>query len=186
MSTDQRHNGDATQADASLCDQSSSSSDTWGRISCLKLFFIASAIVSICCFFFLKYVEHTAKKNESSAIGSCKTIASAQCDYSGNACSHTYSDTLKKLSTGEGAGGVSLMNSALGDGLKDGYTFHLAVGAYKGASIYGHAYSAWSAAAWPVSYKSTGYRSFYIDESGVVRGQEIGGRMGRIEMPSLY
>jgi hypothetical protein len=44
---------------------------------------------------------------------------------------------------------------------------------------------AWSAAAWPVSYQSTGIRSFYIDESGVIRGQDIGGDIGILQMPTI-
>ena len=118
--------------------------------------------------------------NESAAIASCKTIAAAETDYNNNSSPHTYTDSPMDLSTGNGAGGVSFMDSALGSQLKSGYTFVLV----SGNVVQGSAW-AWSSAAWPVSFQSTGVRSFYIDESGVIRGQDIGGDVGTINMPTI-
>ena len=125
------------------------------------------------------------QRNESYAYGSCKSIAGAQTDYNCNSNPHTYAWTLKQLNTGQGAGNVAFLDSELGSGEKSGYTFVLLAGGQNGRDSASSSYWSWSAAAWPVSYKSTGYRSFYVDETGVVRGEDIGGRMGRIEMSSV-
>ena len=122
--------------------------------------------------------------NEAAVQGACKTIAGAQTDYNNNSEPHTYATTLDALNTGAGAGDVSFMDSALGSGLKSDYTFHMEVGSpeLKNGKT---TYWAWSAAAWPVSYRSTGVRSFYIDEKGIIRAMDIGGKKGVIEMRSI-
>lgn len=43
----------------------------------------------------------------------------------------------------------------------------------------------WSAAAWPLEFGSSGDRSFYIDETGIVRGKIIEGKRGGFEMSRL-
>ena len=118
--------------------------------------------------------------NEAAAQGSVKTIAAGQTDYNNNSNPHTYSEFLVDLSTGNGAGNVSFIDEALGAGLKSGYTFSLVVGAENFGSFW-----AWSVCAWPVSYRTTGVRSFYIDESGVIRGEDIGGTCGTASMQGV-
>lgn len=115
--------------------------------------------------------------NEASAQGAMKTIAAAQTDYNTNSNPNTYACLLDELANPVNAGGVPFMDRALGDGLKSGYTFNNECGALTNGS-----YWAWSAATWPVSFRSTGVRSFYIDESGVIRGEDIGGSEGTRSM----
>ena len=107
--------------------------------------------------------------NEAAAIASLKTIAAAQTDYNNNSSPHTYTGELICLGSGNGAGTVPFIDDALASGLKSGYniTLGLATTAFDGS------YWAWSATAWPVVYASTGVRSFYIDESGVIRGSDV-------------
>ncbi|MBN2381781.1 prepilin-type N-terminal cleavage/methylation domain-containing protein [bacterium] len=105
--------------------------------------------------------------NEAAAQGACKTIAAAQTDYNNNRIPHSYSMDMDNLTTGVGAGGVGFMDEALGAGLKAGYTFYMQPGDPVGAA--GDQIWTWSATAWPVTYQSTGIRSFYIDESGIIR-----------------
>lgn len=118
--------------------------------------------------------------NEAAAQGGMKTIAAGQTDYNNNSSPHTYTNSLANLSTGYGAGNVSYIDPNLGAGLKSGYTFTLVTGNIVAGSAW-----AWSAASWPVSYKSTGVRSFYVDETGVIRGSDIGGYLGTLQMPSV-
>ncbi len=118
--------------------------------------------------------------NEAAAAGGCKTIASGQTDYNNNCNPHTYTNSLQNLYTGAPCSPVGYIDPKLGGGLKAGYTFTLV----SGNTIQGSSW-AWSAAAWPVSFKSTGVRSFYIDETGVIRGSNIGGVVGTIEMPAI-
>lgn len=119
--------------------------------------------------------------NEAAAIASLKTIAAAETDYNNNSSPHTYTGDLMCLGSGVGAGNVSFIDDALAGGLKSGYyiSLGLATTAFDGS------YWAWSATAWPVVYASTGIRSFYIDESGVIRGSDIGGPAGSAVLPTV-
>ena len=111
--------------------------------------------------------------NEAAAIGGCKTIAAGQTDYNNNSMPHTYVGNMACLGSGNGAGGVRFIDPNLAKGLKSGYTFENV----SGSVVEGSAWT-WSAAAWPVTYQSTGVRSFYVYESGIVRGQDVGGGIG--------
>lgn len=119
--------------------------------------------------------------NEAAAIGSLKTLAAGQTDYNNNSSPHTYAEFLADLGSGAGAGSVPFIDPALASGLKSGYQILMLRGGYDGVQ----SYWAWSATAWPVVYGSTGTRSFYIDESGVIRGSDLGGGEGTIGLPSI-
>ena len=118
--------------------------------------------------------------NEAAAQGASKTIAAGQTDYNNNTNPHTFADQIPDLADPVDAGAVPFIDGALGTCIKSGYTFSLQVGAFNAGG-----YWAWSACAWPLAYRSTGVRSFYIDESGVVRSQDIGGTCGTLEMRSI-
>ena len=118
--------------------------------------------------------------NEAAAVGGLKTVAAAQNDYNNNSSPNTYTNVLDNLRTGAGSGGVRYIDDKLGAGLKSGYTFTMVSGNVVSGSSW-----AWSAATWPVSYQSTGVRSFYIDETGIIRGSDLGGVIGIQNTPSL-
>jgi len=109
--------------------------------------------------------------NESSAIAGLKTIATGQTDYFNNASPHTYSMHLENLGNGQGAGGVGFIAWDLAVGSKSGYTFFMT----PAAPVGNNQVFSWSATAWPLVYRSSGIRSFYIDETGIIRGSDIGG-----------
>ena len=120
--------------------------------------------------------------NEAAAIGSLKTIAAAETDYNNNSSPHTYTGVLPCLGSGNGAGGVRFIDPALSSGIKSGYNITLILTDF--ADLNG-SYWAWSATAWPVVYASTGIRSFYIDETGTIRGSDIGGVTADILIPTV-
>ena len=126
---------------------------------------------------------------ETGAIASCKTLAAAQTDYHTNTSPHTFALSLSFLGVGRSAGGVPYIDSVLASGVKNGYTFELVAGSElriltkQGGRV--QAFQSWSATAFPVAYGSSGVRTFYIDESGVIRGQDYGGLPGRINLPVL-
>jgi type IV pilus assembly protein PilA len=122
--------------------------------------------------------------NEAAAVGSLKTIAAGQTDYNNNSQPHTYTQSLFCLGSGNGAGDVSFVDPSLASGMKQGYNLMMIAGAPVSMPT-GPAYWAWSATAWPIVYGSTGVRSFYIDESGVVRGDDIGGVEGTWILPTI-
>jgi len=118
--------------------------------------------------------------NEASASGALKTIAAAQTDYNNNSSPHSYATALDNLRTGNGAGSVRYIDDALGGGNKSGYTFSMLAG-----GVNNGAYYAWSAEAHPIVYRRTGIRSFYVDETGILLGSDIGGGPGTTGMPEI-
>ncbi len=105
-----------------------------------------------------RLVESQMAANEASAIASLRTITTAQMAY----LSSGRPDFAAALADLEAEG---LIDSALGSGEKDGYTFSL-VGA--GATF--------TVRADPDS-DTTGTRHFFADESGVIRFA-VGGQAG--------
>ncbi len=123
---------------------------------------------------------------EAGAIGACKTVVAAQTDYNNNTSPHTYATDLSALGSGFMAGGQRFIDDALASGMKSGYAFSLTGGNMR--HIPGEifpSYFTWSMAAWPLVYASTGVRSFYVDDAGVIRASDIGGGPGHIDMPSI-
>ncbi len=95
--------------------------------------------------------EDEVKDNEASAISSVKRIVNAQLDYS-QGSGAGYAITLVDLRS------RGLIDSALESGVKDGYVF--------GMGSFGNVFTV---NATPLTYGSTGSRSFFYDESGVIR-----------------
>lgn len=119
--------------------------------------------------------------NEAAAIGSLKTLAAGETDYNNNSSPHTYTGDLNCLGSGQGAGQVRFIDPALSSGFKSGFEIMLTVGPADGQG----SRWAWSATAWPIVYGSTGTRTFYIDETAVIRGSDILGVPGTWALPTI-
>jgi type II secretory pathway pseudopilin PulG len=96
-------------------------------------------------------LESKTAANEAAAISSCRVVSSAQ---------ELHHARFDRYATLEELAGNMFIDSILAGGRKSGYDFELAV-AEDGQS--------WSMSVWPVTPGTTGDRSFYIDESGIVR-----------------
>jgi type IV pilus assembly protein PilA len=123
---------------------------------------------------------------EMSAIASCKTLVAAQTDYFNNTHPHTFASSLSILGTGYQAGGVRFIDDNLARGIRMGYVFLMRAGGMvlqPGQIL--PSYTAWSVTAWPVLYGSSGVRTFYIDESGVIRGYDANGQLGSADLPQI-
>jgi len=90
--------------------------------------------------------------NESAAVSALHTISTAAQSY--RSVNPTYPGALATLSNAV----PPYIDSVLGGGTKQGYSF----------SLEGYTYT-FSATARPVTYGRTGIRSFYVDESGIIR-----------------
>lgn len=90
--------------------------------------------------------------NESAAVSSLRNIVTSQITYSATTGEGSYAPNLATLSA------EKLIDSVLGSGNKGGYTFLVA-----GSS------SEFYVVARPTSYNETGIRSFFSDETGVIR-----------------
>ncbi len=91
--------------------------------------------------------------NEMSAITSLRTLMTVNVQYRSRFSE--YGADLADLQT------TGYIDSVLGAGTKSGYTF-----TYEGAT------DTWSVAAAPVTMTTTGDRSFFVDQTGVIRSVE--------------
>ncbi|MFC1850454.1 prepilin-type N-terminal cleavage/methylation domain-containing protein [candidate division CSSED10-310 bacterium] len=119
--------------------------------------------------------------NEAACQGGLKTICAGQTDYFSQASPKTYSRILVNLGTGAGAGGVPYIDSAMSSGVKSGYTFYMVPG-FLGSN---NRTFSWTACAWPLTYRSTGVRSYWIDHAGTLRSSDVAGAPGTSTMPFL-
>jgi prepilin-type N-terminal cleavage/methylation domain-containing protein len=95
--------------------------------------------------------------NEAAAIASVKTISWATTTY--RAGNPSFPENLSILATASPA----YVDSVLGSGAKQGYTFVLS-----GAA------NTYNLTALPLEQNITGVRSFFVDESGVIRASSNG------------
>jgi type IV pilus assembly protein PilA len=109
--------------------------------------------------------------NEGSAMATLRTLHSAEATYQATRGEGKYG-TLSQLAA-EG-----LIDSRLATGTKNGYNFTVELTTnesnYPGFSVVGV----------PMTYRSTGVRSFFIDETGVIRaGDNSGGPSTKMDQP---
>ena len=113
--------------------------------------------------------------NEASAIGSVRSISSAQATFAASCGSGGYADTLAALATAPAGSPVAFVPPDLGTGAKQGYTFTNAGGATvvvaAAATCNGTAASksTYFADAAPTTAGSTGVRYFATDQSGEIK-----------------
>jgi len=99
-----------------------------------------------------QYPELRIADHEASAISSVRDIVVSQITYWATSGEGNYAVDLGVLESAD------LIDSALGSGTKDGYAF----------STSGDA-STFTGSATPLTFGSTGTRSFFVDETGVIR-----------------
>ena len=92
--------------------------------------------------------------NETNAIAACRLLNNAQTAFRSQHPSHLYAK-LPQLS----AASPPYIGSKLGTGTKQGYKY----------TVSGGGQWTWNATAAPLTKGKTGNRTFYIDESGVIR-----------------
>lgn len=148
--------------------------------SLIELLIVVSVIGIIAAIAIPSVLRARMTANGASAAGALKTIAAAQTAYFNNTTKHTFASTLTELGPGSSVLGQNYLPNSVADGLKDGYIFELGAGAQTGGIYY-----AWSAEAHPYLYKRTGVRSFYIDETGILLGNDMGGSRGTFAMPQI-
>jgi len=112
--------------------------------------------------------------NEASAIGSVRTMSSAQATFSASCGGGGYGSTLPALSTAP-TGSVAFVPSDLGSGAKSGYTF---TNAGSGTTVLAAnltcnqvaiSTSSFLTTGNPTTDGTTGVRAFGVDETGVIR-----------------
>ncbi len=137
----------------------------------IELMIVVAIIAIIAAIAIPNLLRARLASNESSAIGALRTLSSAESAFQSSAGADSDTD-----GTGEFAGLAMLSNATppyidevLGAGQKSGYNFTITTSAVSNV-----AEVAWEAQANPITYNQTGNRTFYIDESGVLRGSDNG------------
>ncbi len=136
--------------------------------SLIELLIVVAIILIIAAIAIPNLLRSRIAANESSAVGSMRSINTAQVTYASTYPDAGFADTLQKLgpTTAVGAAPTSA-NAGLLDGVlgcasmpcqKSGYQFSLAVG--------GPAYDSHGN---PINAGQSGQRRFYSDASGVIR-----------------
>jgi type IV pilus assembly protein PilA len=126
--------------------------------SLIELLIVVAIILIIAAIAIPNLLKSRMAANESSAVGSVRTLNTAQITYQ-NSCPATgFSASIGELSSGTTcAGGANIIDNVLGSGTKSGYTF---------ASV--------GKTGTPTTQNVTGVRYFYSNETGVIRGNTGG------------
>jgi prepilin-type N-terminal cleavage/methylation domain-containing protein len=139
--------------------------------SLIELLIVVAIILIIAAIAIPNLLRSRMAANESSAVGSVRTINTAQVTFAATYPSVGFASALSALTgsaatcataTGATSTNACLLDSVLGAGTKSGYNF--AIGGTTGTPIV-----TYTTNADPVVRGQTGQRSFFSDQSGVIR-----------------
>lgn len=125
--------------------------------SLIELLIVVAIIGIIAAIAVPNLLQSKAAANEASAISAIRNLVTSHITYSATLGAGKYADDLAVLQA------ASLIDSVLGSGTKDGYSFSSSGGA-----------NAFTINAGPLNPGSTGTRYFFSDESGVIRYSTAG------------
>jgi len=131
--------------------------------SLIELLIVVAIILIIAAIAIPNLIKSKMAANEASAVGSLRTINSAE-----NTYSSTYGTGFTDLTT---LGTSGMVDNVLAGGTKSGYTLTASPSGGSGTST--NPYLQYSSTGTPVS-TNTGTRQFCADESGVIRYMTTG------------
>lgn len=132
--------------------------------SLIELLIVVAIILIIAAIAIPNLLRSRIAANEASAVGSLRTLNTAEVTYS-TACGSSFSTTLLQLGPPlAGCATADLIDSVLAAGTKSGYIF-----LYTPAAAVAGITGAYTINADPVTPGTTGQRHFFTDQSGVVR-----------------
>ncbi len=154
--------------------------------SLIELLIVVAIILIIAAIAIPNLLRSRIAANEASAVGSVRTINTAEVTYASSYpdCGYT------NLSNLGGSGGTStaagLIDAVLASGTKSGYSF--AAAAAGGSGTCGGTGTAtpnvtYTVNAAPITAGQTGQRTFYSDQSGVIRYDTTGAAAGSTSNP---
>jgi len=137
----------------------------------IELMIVVAIIAIIAAIAIPNLLRSRMSANEASASGCMRTISTGQTAFQTAAFVDTDSDgvgdygTLAQLADPDGGGATPpFVDTVLGAGLKGGYVFTVAV--TNGTATVMPAYTC---TATPTALGRTGYRQYFVDETGVIR-----------------
>jgi type IV pilus assembly protein PilA len=146
--------------------------------SLIELLIVVAIILIIAAIAIPNLLRSRMAANEASAVGSIRTLNTAEVTYSSAYTDVGFATTLANLGPGSntctGAAGATstgacLIDNVLGSGTKSGYNFTLGAGPSTSTPQYTFVVNAN-----PVTTGTSGQRGFYSDQTGVIRYNQSG------------
>ena len=140
--------------------------------SLIELLIVVAIILIIAAIAIPNLIKSKMAANESSAVGSVRTVNTALVTYAAGCPNLGYSATLNEMFTGAICkSGTAIIDNVLGQdpANKSGYTFTYAAGAPVGTVI-----NTYTVSATPQKIGVTGQRGFFSDQTGVIRYNQAG------------
>ena len=142
--------------------------------SLIELLIVVAIILIIAAIAIPNLMRSRIAANEASAVGSVRTINTAEVTYASAYPDIGFTNTLANLAGSSCSGvtsatstGACLIDNVLGSGTKSGYTFQI-------SGVTGTPGVTYSQTASPVTVGSSGQRGFYSDQTGVIRYNQSG------------
>ena len=133
--------------------------------SLIELLIVVAIILIIAAIAIPNLLKSKMAANESSAVGSLRTINTGEVTYAAGCPNIGYSSSLVELNAGANcASGLNIIDSVLSTGSKSGYTF-----AYAGAPDATGLINTYTITAVPGVVGTTGQRGFFSNQTGVIR-----------------
>jgi type IV pilus assembly protein PilA len=133
--------------------------------SLIELLIVVAIILIIAAIAIPNLIKSKMAANESSAVGSVRTINTGEVNYAASCPAVGFSASLAELNTGAAcAGGKGIIDPVLSLGKKSGYVFTYATVA--GGDGLNDSYTQTGV---PATIGTTGQRGFYSDQTGVIR-----------------
>ena len=136
----------------------------------IELMIVTSIIAIIASIAVPSLMRSKMSSNEASAIGALRTLSSAQTTFQGMSATDVNGNgvgeygSFSQLSSAVPA----FIDDSLGSGQKSGYFLMVTTTGVPSSDEV-----MWQATAYAISKGRTGNRSFYIDETGVLRGSDL-------------
>jgi len=161
--------------------------------SLIELLIVVAIILIIAAIAIPNLLRARMAANESSAVGSLRTINTADATFL-STYGHNFAPSLVALGgptvaapvcTGAGANLIDNVLGGADPSNKSGYSFVYTPGAKDPGDAICNSVTTYTIAATPLTYNGTGTRSFFTDNSGVIRGQDDAGAQATIADPPL-
>ncbi|RJP74796.1 MAG: prepilin-type N-terminal cleavage/methylation domain-containing protein [Candidatus Abyssobacteria bacterium SURF_17] len=147
----------------------------------IELMIVVAVIVIIAAIAVPSLLRSRIASNEGDAIGALRTLSSAQITFQGISATDADGNGVGEFgSFAQLSNAVpAFIDDSLGSGQKSGYFFAVTTTGVPSSDE-----RLWQGSAYPISKARTGNRTFYIDESGVLRASDLGGVIGAMGIPA--
>ncbi len=138
--------------------------------SLIELLIVVAIILIIAAIAIPNLLRSRIAANEASAVGSVRTINTAEITYASTYPECGFAPLLSLGGAGGSNSGAGLLDSVLASGNKSGYTFTAAPsGGTNQCASGGIPNTSYTVTGNPLSLGQTGQRYFFSDQSGVIR-----------------